>query len=173
MREYEEPPFRFDFRSATHSTKHDKQPPDDWNTFWPGVDFRVTEKDREVWIEVKSWKFKAMRDRAVRQHTQSDYYRKLLKKDVEAFRDEIVTKFFGTTSYLVWSKMGIPETVYYVVFLEPPNRGSRALLGPFQTRLREQFKDARSRPWGKRIRYTVVDLAQFQQEFPTYPVTWL
>ena len=100
----------------------------------------------------------------------SDPGYKLVKDAADEFRDDIVAKFLGTTSYLVWSGNSLPSTVQYIVFLEPPDRGSRALLGPFQDRLRDQFKNAQARPWGKRIRYRVVDIAGFQKMFPNYPV---
>lgn len=173
MSVYEESGLRFDFTSAQQSVLHDKDTPHDGNTFWPGVDFRVFESDRELWIEVKSWSFKRIVERTERQQAKKDFARKLLESATEEFRNDIVAKFLGTTAYLVWSGKGIPQLVYYVIFLEPPNRGSRALLGPFQTRLRDQFKNAQARPWGQRIKYKVVDMAEFRKEFPAYPVATL
>ena len=170
---YEEPPFRFDFSAATHSVKHDKPSPDDWNSFWPGVDFRVLESNREVWIEVKSWKRKTLRDRTERIRIQSDFDAKFVNKQVAEFRDDIVAKFLGTTCYLAWSQIGVPDRVYYVVLLEPPNRGSNPFLLTFARHLRDGFKEAQARSWGRRIQYKVVNLAEFQREFPNYPVVWL
>ena len=169
MSVYEESGFRFDFTSATESAIHDKADPHDGNTIWPGVDFRVLENDVEIWIEVKSWSLKQIRDRTERHQAKQDYYGKL-NTGIDAFRDVIVHKFLGTTSSLAWSGLGVPKRVNYIVFLEPPNRGGRALLGPFQDRLRNQFKNAQARTWGSRIRYKVVDMVEFQTEFPNYPV---
>jgi len=169
MSVYDEPPFRFDFSTANDSVKHDAPP----HNIWRGVDFRVMETSREVWVEVKSWKFKAMQDRTERKRSQGDYNQKFLKNKVNEFRDEIITKFLGTTSYLAWSQIGVPSRVYYIVFLEPPNRGSQALIGPFQDRVRNEFKNVQTLSWGRRIQYKVVNLAEFQREFPNYPVTWL
>jgi hypothetical protein len=170
MSVYEESGFQFDFTSAIDSSIHDKDLPHDGNTFWPGVDFRVVESQREVWIEVKSWSFSRIHDKVERRTAQRDFAQKLVKDATDEFRDEIVAKFFGTTSYLVWSGISVPPAVTYIVFLEPPNRGSRALLGPFQDRLRDQFKNAQARPWGKRITYRVVDMAGFHELFPNFLV---
>ena len=138
-------------------------------TFRPGVDFRVFESQREVWIEVKSWSFKLIHDRIERRTARKDFTQKLLKDATDEFRNDIITKFSGTTSYLVWSGNTIPRAVLYIVFLEPPNRGGRALLGPFQDRLRNQFKNAQARPWGKRIAYRVVDISGYQHISPVIP----
>ena len=167
---YEESGFLFDFTSASNSTIHDKAFPNDGNTFWPGVDFRVFEGHREVWIEVKSWRRKLVHDKVERRTTQKDFARKLIDDAASEFRDDIVSKFLGTTSYLAWSGNDIPRAVLYIVFLEPPNRGSRPLLLSFQDRLRDQFKNAQTRSWGKRIAYRVVDMAGFQELFPHYAV---
>jgi len=171
MSVYQESGFEFDFTSAPYSIIHDKDFPQDGNTFWPGVDFRIFEAEREVWIEVKSWSFKLILDKIERRTAKKDFTRKLLKDAADEFRNDIMAKFLGTTSYLVWSGNSIPHKVLYLVFLEPPDRGSRPLLGPFQDRLRDQFKNAQARrPWGKRIAYRVVDLKEYQQMFPNYPV---
>lgn len=167
---YRESGFEFDFTSSVRSVIHDKDVPHDGNTFWPGVDFRIFETDQQVWLEVKSWSFKAILERVERRRAKQDYNRKLIEAGANAFRDDIVAKFLGTTCYLTWASLEIPDRVCYVVFLEPPDRGSRALLGPFQDRLRDQFKNAQARSWGRRIKYRVVDIALFQMEFPNYPV---
>lgn len=172
MRIYQESGFSFDFRAALHSVVHDKAEPfGDGNAFWPAIDFRVVESDYEVWIEVKSWSFKAILDRVARRSAKKDFESKLLKKGADEFRNDIVGKFLGTTSYLAWSGHKLPASVCYVVFLEPPDRGTRPLLGPFQDRLRDEFKNAQGRAWGKRIQYWVVDLSGFNKDFPQYPVT--
>lgn len=170
MRIYRESKFTFDFTVARDSVDHDKID-GDGNTFWDGVDFRVAEEGREVWIEVKNWRFKLMPNSAERLFAQRDFQGKLSNKThyMDAFRDEIVHKFLGTTCYLAWARIDVPEEVYYVVLLDPPNRGSRALLLPFQDRLRDQFKNAQSR--GFRIKCKAIDLQGFQQEFPDYPVS--
>ena len=170
MSVYEESGFRFDFTAANNSVVHDKADPHDGNTFWPGVDFRVFENnDHQVWIEVKSWDFKTFLDRMERKRIKRDFLAKFVKEGAEEFRNDIAAKFLGATCYLAWAGLGIPQSVCYVVFLEPPDRGSRPLLGPFQDRLRGQFKQAQARGWGHRITYQVVDLAEFQREFPNYP----
>ena len=128
------------------------------------------EESRELWIEVKSWSFKRIVDRTERRTAKRDFARKLINRAADEFRTEITLKFLGTTSYIAWSRLGIPETVRYVVFLEPPDRGSRPLLGPFQDRLRDQFKNAQARRWGRRIQFKVADLPEFQREFPDYPI---
>lgn len=170
MSVFREPPFEFDFTSAIGSYRHDEPLPDDGNNFWPGVDFRVVENARHIWIEVKSWSFKAILRRADRHKASRDWR---IKVDSDSLRDAIVAKFFGTTAYLYWSGLGLPSRVHYVVLLEPPNRTSAALLGPFRDRLRDQFKNAQARPWGARISYEVVDLASFQARYPNYPVSWI
>ena len=76
-------------------------------------------------------------------------------------------------SYLAWSGLGAPARVFYVVFLEPPSRGSAPLLNVFRECLRNEFKNAQATPWGAKIQYEVVDLARFQTLFPNYPVTRL
>lgn len=91
----------------------------------------------------------------------------------DEFREDIFNKFLGTTSYLAWSGLGIPDHVFYVVFLEPPNQGSAPLVNVFRERLRNEFKNAQATPWGQKIRYEVVDLTRFQTLFPNYPVTRL
>ena len=170
MRIYEESGFRFDFTAANDSVIHDKADPHDGNTFWPGVDFRAIENNaHEIWIEVKSWDFKRFLDRTARKQAKGDFLAKFVREGAEEFRNDIVAKFLGATCYLAWSGTGIPQSVHYVVLLEPPDRGSRALLGPFQDRLRDQFKQAQARSWGHRIIYQVVDLAEFQRQFPNYP----
>jgi hypothetical protein len=173
MNIYHESGFAFDFSAAVGSVVHDKDAPHDGNTFWPGVDFRVLETDGQVWIEVKSWSFKTIIDKIERQQAKKDFAAKMIARSADEFRDDIVAKFLGTTCYLYWSGLELPQRVNYIVFLEPPDRGSRALLGPFQDRLRNQFKSAQARPWGRRIQYRVVDLAEFQKAFPKYPVTRL
>ena len=170
MSVYEESGFAFDFTAALNSAVHDKDAPHDGNTFWPGVDFRVFSTGKEVWVEVKSWSFKKILDSVERKSAKKDYRTKLLQGRADEFRDDIVGKFLGTTSYLAWSGLGVPNRVFYIVFLEPPDRGSAALLGPFRDRLRDEFKNAQSRPWGHKIMYEVVDLARFQSLFPNYPV---
>ena len=171
MSVYKESGFTFDFGAASAIAVHDKADPHDGNTFWPGVDFRVADGGREVWIEVKSWSYRRILDRVERRGAMKDYEAKLAQKTTEEFRDEIVAKFLGTSCYLGWSGLGIQPRVLYVVFLEPPDRGSRALLGPFRDRLRDEFKNAQARPWGKRIGHCVVDLQGFQQKLPGYTVT--
>ena len=173
MSVYQESGFQFDFTAAVQSVIHDKDLPHDGNTFWPGVDFRVFEDDREVWIEVKSWSFKLILDKIERRQAKKDYQNKLLGDAAGEFRRDIVEKFLGTSCYLAWAQHSMPQEVYYVVFLEPPNKGSQPLLGPFQDRLRDQFKNAQARPWGKRIKYRVVNIEQFQKEFPNYPIARL
>ena len=168
MSVYEESGFRFDLSAADHSVIHDKADLHDGNTFWPGVDFRVFEGDSQIWIEVKSWDFKMFLDRMERKQVKRDFFAKFIKEGADEFRNAIVAKFLGTTCYLAWSGLGVPQSVHYVVFLEPPDRGSRPLLGPFQDRLRDQFKQAQARPWGHRITYQVVDLAEFQRQFSNY-----
>ncbi len=175
---YQESGFRFDFTAASHSAIHDRGGPDednlntatprDGNTFWPGIDFRVTEDSREVWVEVKSWSYKLILQKDERLKARKDYTRKM---GADEFRADILQKFLGTTSYLAWSGMTVPTRVFYVVFLEPPDRSSAALLLPFQDKLRHEFKNAQARPWGGKIKYEVVDLARFRALFPTYPVT--
>jgi len=168
---FEESGFRFDFAKADKSVIHDKTTAEnDGNTIWPGIDFRIFEQKRQVWVEVKSWSFKKIVDKAERHHASRDYR---IKMGADGFRDDILAKFLGTTSYLVWSNRGIPSKVLFVVFLEPPNRGSRALLLPFQDRLRDTFKNLRQQPWGGRIGYVVVDMQAFMSVLPDYPVVRL
>ena len=163
---YEESGFQFDFTAANFSAIHDKATPHDGNTIWKGIDFRVFENnDHQIWIEVKSWDLKRFANQPARRKAKDQFCAKLTENGA----DDIVRKFLGTTCYLAWSGLGIPQSVHYVVFLEPPDRGSRPLLGPFQDRLRGQFKQAQARDWGGRITYQVVDLAQFQRQFPNYP----
>jgi hypothetical protein len=173
MRRYKESGFWFDFRAANDSVIHDKEMdsdgnPQDGNTCWPGVDFRVFENDREVWVEVKSWSHKYIRGFAQQNKSRRDFLSKIRSDE---FRYKIFGKFIGTTSYLIWSGKHIPERVFYVVFLEPPNRGSLPLAMAFGERIREEFKNVNNRPWGNRIRYIVVDMARFQSQFPNYSVT--
>ena len=178
MTRYKESGFWFDFTAANHSAIHDKGSPDednsnaatprDGNTFWRGVDFRVTEDTRAIWVEVKGWNSRQIFQQGRRGASRLDFERRLKANEL---RDEIIDKFLGTTSYLAWSGMGLPDRVFYVVFLEPPDRGSAPLLLPFRDRLRDEFKNAQARTWGRRIEYEVVDLARFQTLFPNYPVT--
>lgn len=170
MSVYREKNLRFDFSSAQGSVIHDKAEPHDGNTFWDGVDFRVFEPDREIWIEVKDWKFGRGSDRTVRNQRRIEFNQKFLDDHLKEFRNDIVHKFLGTTCYLTWSHKGIPERVQYVVLLEPPNVGSQPLVESFALELRDAFKNAQARSWGRRITYKVVDLEQFKTEFPQYPV---
>jgi hypothetical protein len=158
---YVESGYRFDFTAASHSVVHDKAHPHDGNTIWPGVDFRISESDRQIWVEVKSWRRRGV-------EAQVSFHRRM---GVDALCDDIADKFMGTTCYLHWSQLGVPDTVHYVVLIEPPDHKSRALLIPFRKRMRDRFKNAQARPWGRRITYQVVDIAGFQSAFPVYPVT--
>jgi hypothetical protein len=177
MKIYKESGFWFDFTAAGHSTIHDKLGPDednpdaaiarDGNTFWRGVDFRVMEDSREVWVEIKSWSTRKINQQMAWRSVNKDYKTRTKANEL---RDEIIDKFLGATSYLTWSGTGVPNRVFYVVFLQPPNRRSTPLLGPFRDRLRDEFKNAQNRSWGSRIAYQVVDLAMFQTIFPDYPV---
>ncbi len=172
MSVYEESGFRFDFTAATRSVIHDKADPHDGNTFWPGIDFRVFEENNhQVWVEVKSWSFKRILESSERKQAKKDYQSKLTGKAADEFRRDIVDKFLGTSCYLSWSGLGLPQTVSYAIFLEPPDRGTRALLGPFQDRLRDAFKNAQIRSWGSGISYAVVDISGFEGIFPAYSVT--
>ncbi len=170
MSTFDESGFRFDFSAASSGAIiHDKNDDGcDGNTFWPGVDFRVKEAPQEVWIEVKSWSLQSILERASRRGAGRDF---ALKMAADQFRDDIVAKFLGTTSFLAWSGIGIPQKVKFVVFLEPPNRASRALLSPFKDRLCDEFKNAQARPWGRKLGFMVVDFELFASEFPTYPVS--
>jgi hypothetical protein len=161
--------FRFGF-AGDEAVRHDQRS-GDGNTFWPGVDFRVMEVGRQVWIEVKSWSFGRDTDRTEGKRAAADYADKLEGRSANLFRDEIAAKFLGTTAYLAWSGLGIPERVLYVVLLEPPSRGSRALLGPLRDRLRERFKQAQARPWGRRIAVFVVDGQGYRDQFPGFTLT--
>lgn len=172
MNIYEEPPFSFDFSLAKQCARHDKPSPEDGNTFWPGVDFRIIESNREVWIEVKSWKCKSLQNRTERKRIQSDFDKKFVNKDIDEFRDAIVSKFLGTTCYLAWSGIGVPNKVCYIIFLEPPNRGSNPFLLTFARHLGNGFKNAQARSWGRRIQVKVVNMTEFQRELP-YPVIWI
>lgn len=167
---FREPPFEFDFTSASASYRHDEPLPHDGNKVWPGVDFRVQEHSMQLWIEVKSWSFKAILKKAERHKASRDWRQKVAS---DSLRDAIVAKFVGTTAYLHWSGIGPPARVHYIVLLEPPDRASRPLLGPFRDRLRNEFKNATSSPWGRSISYEVVDLDAFQAKYPGYPVRWL
>jgi hypothetical protein len=169
---FDESRFRFDFSAASGgATIHDKNDDGcDGNTVWPGVDFRVKEANKEVWIEVKSWSLQSILDRASRRGAHRDF---TIKMAADQFRDDIVAKFLGTTSFLAWSGIGIPQKVNFVVFLEPPNRATRALLSPFKDRLRDEFKNAQARAWGRKLGFMVVDFELFTSEFPAYPVTRL
>jgi hypothetical protein len=167
----EESGFRFDFSQARDYRLHDKTGErGDGNTIWSGIDFRIIEHDHEVWIEVKSWSFKRIFDR-VQQTTAKKDWQKKMGEELERFRDDILQKFLGTTAYLAWSGTPLPDRVVYVVFLEPPDAGSAALLGPFRDRLRDRFKNAQARTWGRRIQYDVYNLPRFSLEFPQYLVT--
>ncbi len=168
MSVYRESGFEFDFSSARSSTIHDKAEPHDGNTFWPGVDFRIVEPEEDVWIEVKSWSYDLIRDRSERWRAARDWNERV---GTDLLRDETVGKFFGTTAYLAWSERGLPPRVRYVVFLQPPTRKDRGLLGPFRERLRDEFKNAQAREWGRRIRFEVVDLELFRSLFPNYKVS--
>lgn len=167
---FREPPFEFDFTAAPACFRHDEPLPHDGNNVWPGVDFSVQEHSRQLWIEVKSWSFKAILKKAERHKASRDWR---LKVASDSLRDAIVAKFIGTTAYLHWSGIGLPERVDYIVLLEPPNRSSRPLLGPLRDRLRDEFKKANSRPWGTKISYEVVDLNGFRARCPRYLVDWL
>jgi hypothetical protein len=160
----------FDFSTAQGSVIHDRADPHDGNTFWSGVDFRIFEPNLEIWIEVKSWKFGRGSDQTERKRRSIEFNQKFLDDRLKEFRDDIVIKFLGTSCYLAWSGKGIPERVQYIVFLEPPNVGSQPLVEAFTLELRDAFKNAQARSWGRRITYKVVDLEQFKAEFPNYPV---
>jgi len=159
--------FSFDFSASPGGAVTHDRVSGDGNTMWPGVDFRVAEHDREIWIEIKSWSFKRILEKVERYKSNRDFKQKMI---ADEFRDEIFSKFLGTTSFLSWSGIGLPNSVTYVVFLEPPNRGSRALLQPFRDRLRDEFKNTRDLSWGSRIGLEVVDLEQFRAKLPNYPV---
>ena len=165
---YTESGFQFDFDAALHSVIHDKADPHEGNTFWPGIDFRIFEDNRQVWIEVKSWSTKQIHRQGQQRSAHQDFTHKM---KADEFREDIFNKFLGTTSYLAWSEIGIPNRVFYIVFLEPPSRGSAPLLNVFQDRLRNEFKNAQAAAWGRKIEYEVVSLARFQALFPNYPVT--
>ena len=145
---YVESGFRFDFSAAQGCVIHDKAEPHDGNTFWSGVDFRIFEPNCEIWIEVKSWRLGRVADQTERKRRSADFNSKFLSDRIIEFRDDIVNKFLGTTSYLAWSGKGVPERVQYVVFLEPPNTSSQPLLESFQLQLRDEFKNAQARSWG-------------------------
>ncbi|MBC7528100.1 MAG: hypothetical protein H7308_11175, partial [Chthonomonadaceae bacterium] len=93
MSTYDESNFRFDFTQAQRSVIHDKAEPHDGNTFWKGVDFRVFEAKREVWIEVKSWSSMRFRDPDERKSAKIKFVKEKMGDEIEKFRDEIVNKF--------------------------------------------------------------------------------
>lgn len=87
----------FDFSNALNAIRHGVTP-GDGNTVWKGVDFRLSEANREVWIEVKDYS-----DPAVPEKHQQDAGEKF-GKDVSNndFRFLIEAKFTGTVAYLAW-----------------------------------------------------------------------
>lgn len=171
MKRIDEHPFKFLFPDGTDCKKHDSTLlGDDGNKIWQGIDIRVVEHSREVWVEVKCWSFKKILERARRHATKRDFQLRAASVDL---RNEIVQKFLTTTAFLSWSRIGVPEKVLFEVFLEPPNAGSSPLLGPSRDALRDEFKNAQSRPWGNRIAFRVVDKQGCARLFTTYQVDWL
>ena len=158
----EESGIEFDFSGAVTAVRHDESPPKgEGNKVWPGVDFRVDEGSREIWIEVKSWRRKNQAERIA----ADKEFPKVLAS--EEFRAWIVDKFLGTTAYLAWTGAFAPKPLIYVVLLDFPRRDHRALLGPFNQRLRATFP--KTAPWTHSITHVVVDLETFQKQFARYP----
>ncbi len=166
-----ESPFIFEFPDGIVCLRHDALDNGDGNNVWPGIDIRVEIPGRHLWIEVKSWNIPDLQDETLKTRISKDFQSKLATKKMEKFRDDIFGKFLGTTSFLSWSGIGIPENVTYIILLQPPTRSGSALLGPFQTRLREHFKNAVSTKWGRRIKYQVMDVDAFRKAFPDYLIT--
>jgi hypothetical protein len=170
MKEIVERPFCFRFPDTVHCVRHDgTDPGDDGNKIWHGIDFRIIGPPREVWVEVKSWSFKKILERSQRHAAKRDYS---LRTAGLELRDEIVQKFLATSAVLSWAGIDFPSKVLFVVLLEPPNSGVRPLLGPFHDVLREEFKNAQSKPWGRRIAFKVVDKNGYSALFPGYEVDW-
>ena len=152
----------FDFTSAVAAVRHDESPPKgEGNKVWPGVDFRVDEGSRELWIEVKSWVRKKQAEQIA---ADREFPKALASEDLRMW---IVDKFLGTTAYLAWTGAFVARRVLYVIVLDSPRRDRTALLGAFSQRLRASFP--KTHPWTHPVVHLVTDLETFQTQFVQYP----
>ena len=162
MRIVEESGIEFDFTNAASLALHDRaRPTGEGNGTWPGVDFRVDEGARELWIEVKSWVRKTQPERVA---AEKEFPKVLASEDLRVW---IVDKFLGTTAFLAWTGTFAPKEVIYVVLFDSSRRDRTALLVSFKDRLRASFP--KTSPWTHRIDYVVLDLETFQTVFPHFP----
>ncbi len=153
-----------DFTAAAAVLRHDGVGPGcDGNTTWKGIDFRVDDTGRWLWVEVKSWDPAIVLPPRRRGGAQRSFVAKMKSKP---FADEMRGKFWGTTAFLSWTARFTPSDVVFVLLFQPPRPLDKALLGTFQTRM--QSLVPRTIPWTHSLTVAVMDVADWNARFPTY-----
>jgi hypothetical protein len=163
----EESGIEFDFSKALSVRIHDKtlDQGGEGNTLWNGVDFRVELVDQSLWIEVKSWDYRRIDPRR-RGGQQRNFISKMRSKQ---FGNEIRSKFYGTSAFLVWTNNFQPKDTVFVILFQPPRPVDKALLGTLmQKRITPAFP-RRNAPWTNELTCVVVDLADWNRLYPEFP----
>jgi hypothetical protein len=166
MSVYQESGIEFDFSHALSHTKHDST-----NSIWDGVDFLLEESRRWIWLEVKNWEPSNLPPRR-RGAVRRSFLAKMQAKN--GFFQKLRTKFLGTIAFLALTGNVPNKAILYVILLKTPKLDSALKLHALN-HMRFLIPPRRSRHalWTIAIDMIVVDLADWNRQFPDYPARTL
>ena len=153
----------FDFSGAVSVAAHDKPPPGQGNTTWPGVDFCIEEPDEWIWLEIKNWN--PAHIAPVRRGGSRWSF--ICKMRSAIYTKEMRNTFLGTTAFLAWRGIFVPAPVRFILFFQPPHPLDAALLVTMQTRMKSQIPNRAI--WAQPIQVSVLDQAEWNSRFRHCP----
>jgi hypothetical protein len=146
--------------------------PSDRNDKFPGVDFRIEVSEGSwIWLEVKHPTPNPHNEEAIKQANAQERLN-LDFLDEYAGR-QLLSCFYGSTSFLAWTAQPLPlKELHFVVLWEPLEEFDSAILGRLNEKIEGPFPRKQSkRSWKCDIRASVMTKSDWNEIYSQFPVS--